>query len=76
MPTGPMMMMRMPIHLRNLRRRNTTIHSGAIRDFQLDRRMGDSEVILQLMIDPRQHLLALGQLHLHHLYMASHRMAL
>ena len=38
--------------------------------------MLNPEVVLQLMIDPRQHIFALRQLHLHHLHVARQRMAL
>ena len=38
--------------------------------------MVNAIVVAQLMVQPRQHLFALGQLHLHHLHMAGQRMAL
>ena len=59
MPARPMMMMRVPIHLRNLRRRHATIHRRTVRHLQLNRRMLNPEVVPQLMVDPRQQILAL-----------------
>ena len=59
MPTRPMMMMRVPIDYIRLRRRAAPIRQLAPRHLQLNRRMPDAKMILQLMIHPPQQRLGL-----------------
>ena len=52
MTTWPMMMVRVPIDDLGLRWRAATIHRDAVAQLQLDRRMLNTEVVFELVVDP------------------------
>lgn len=64
MPARAVMVVRVTVDHFRRRRRAAAVYRGAVRHFQLDRRVVDAEVIAQLVVETVEHAFSVSQRHL------------